>query len=82
MRQNAPNPFDRTPVRLEQPPPEGRVQGACPPIPKELIEFLERVYLPILATPDVTMPQAYFNGGQMSVVQSLRRTFENQNRSA
>lgn len=52
-----------------------------PPIPKALLEYLERAYPERSPTADEPEAKLRFRGGQTSVVRALRAVFEEQNKS-
>ncbi len=52
-----------------------------PPIPKDLLEHLEKAYPERSPTVDETEAKLRFRGGQTSVVRALRAVFEEQNKA-
>lgn len=53
-----------------------------PPIPREVIEHLERVFRPRLpASPEFTLQSVAFAAGQNSVIEHLRKTLDRQERT-
>ena len=52
-----------------------------PPIPKALLDHLERAYPEKSPSPTEDLAKLYHRGGQTSVVRALRAVFEEQNKS-
>jgi hypothetical protein len=52
-----------------------------PPIPKVLLEELERRFPDVCPEPDLTLDQIRFKQGQVSIIRFLRSTFDFQNQN-